>query len=121
MVEEKEEDQRKIYARDSITPRDVNSQKVTATINMCSEHVEKKGMASQPALLKRIKNPVHGMVPKYLRYNVWDPESNFTPNTAVWTEVAEPLVGPPPCVLDDDEVTKTIQENSYLFKIVTPI
>ena len=61
------------------------------------------------------------MVPKYLRYNVWDPESNFTPNTAVWTEVAEPLVGPPPCVLDDDEVTKTIQENSYLFKIVTPI
>ena len=46
---------------------------------------------------------------------------DFTPNTVDWTEVAEPLAGPPQCVLEDEVVAKTIEDHSYLFKIVTPI
>jgi hypothetical protein len=61
------------------------------------------------------------MKPKYLRYNIWDPESEFSPNTADWTKTAEPLEGPPQSELDDEAVTKTIDEYPHLFKIVTPI
>lgn len=61
------------------------------------------------------------MRPKYLRYNVWDPDSEFSPNTSDWTETAEPLEGPPQSELDDEIVTKTIRENPDLFRIVTPI
>lgn len=61
------------------------------------------------------------MAPKYLRYNIWDPASDFTPNTADWTESAEQLVEPPQDESEDEEVTKTIVENPHLFKIVTPI
>jgi hypothetical protein len=61
------------------------------------------------------------MRPKYLRYNLWDPESDFTPNTADWTLTAEPLEGPPQSALDDEPVKKTINENPHLFKVVTPV
>jgi hypothetical protein len=61
------------------------------------------------------------MRPKYLRYNIWDPDSDFSPNTADWTLTAEPLEGPPQSELDDEVVKKTIRENPHLFKIVTPI
>jgi hypothetical protein len=59
--------------------------------------------------------------PKYLRYNIWDPKSELTPNTADWTLTAEPLEGPPQSALDDEPVSKTLRENPHLFKIVTPI
>jgi hypothetical protein len=64
---------------------------------------------------------MRGMRPKYLRYNIWDPDSDFSPNTSDWTLTAEPLEGPPPPALADELVTKTISENPHLFKIVTPI
>ena len=61
------------------------------------------------------------MKPKYLRYNTWDPESEFTPNVADWTLTAKPLEGPPQSALDDEPVSRTLRENPDLFKIVTPI
>jgi hypothetical protein len=61
------------------------------------------------------------MRPRYLRYNIWDPDSDFSPNTSDWTLTAEPLEGPPQSALDDEAVTKTLNENPHLFKIVTPI
>jgi hypothetical protein len=61
------------------------------------------------------------MRPKYLRYNIWDPKSDFSPNTSDWTLTAEPLEGPPQSVLDDEVVSRTIRENPHLFKIVTLI
>ena len=64
---------------------------------------------------------MNGMRPKYLRYNIWDPSSELTPNTSDWTLTAEPLEGPPQSALDDEPVTKTIRENPHLFKVVTPI
>lgn len=61
------------------------------------------------------------MAPRYLRYNVWDPESDFTPTTAEWTEVAKPLPRPPQSVLDDPVATQTIRDHPDLFQIITPI
>ena len=61
------------------------------------------------------------MRPKYLRYNIWDPDSEFSPNTSDWTLTAKPLVGPLQSALDDEIVTKTLNENPDLFEIITPI
>ena len=78
-------------------------------------------MEGLPALRRKTNTVTNGMRPKYLRYNIWDPDSDFSPNTADWTLTAKPLEGPPQTALDDETVTKTINENPYLFKIVTPI
>ncbi|KAJ3503737.1 hypothetical protein NLJ89_g8304 [Agrocybe chaxingu] len=59
--------------------------------------------------------------PRYLRYNVWDPESDLSPTTAEWTESAIPLPRPPASALNDPTVAKTIRDNPHLFKIVSPI
>ena len=76
----------------------------------------------EPLAPRRKTNTVtNGMRPKYLRYNIWDPDSDFSPNTADWTLIARPLEGPPQAALDDEVVTKTINENPDLFKIVTPV
>ena len=71
--------------------------------------------------MKDISTAEHGMQPKYLRYNVWDPASDFTPTTADWTETAAPLPRPPQSELNNPIVTKTIREYPDLFRIVTPI
>jgi hypothetical protein len=39
----------------------------------------------------RIRELKHGMRPKYLRYNNWDSDSDFSPNTSDWTLTAKPL------------------------------
>jgi len=70
---------------------------------------------------KVINAPEHGMQPKYLRYNVWDPTSDFTPTTADWTEMATPLSRPPLSELVNPIATKTIREHPDLFKVITPI
>ena len=64
---------------------------------------------------------LYGMRPKYLRYNVWDPEGNLAVTSAEWTETAKPLPRPPPIQLMDPIVSKTIAENPDYFKIVTPV
>ena len=78
-------------------------------------------MESFPALPKNSSEIVHGMKPKYLRHNIWDPDSEFTPNTADWTLTAKPLEGPPQSAFDDEPVARTIRENPHLFKVVTPV
>ena len=62
-----------------------------------------------------------GARPRYLRYNLWDPDAHFTPTIAEWSETAVPLPPPPPSELADPIACKTISENPALFKIVTPI
>ena len=78
-------------------------------------------MENLPVPQRSIRDTTYGMKPKYLRYNVWNPESDFSPSTSDWTLTAEPLEGPPQSELDDENVKKTIEENPHLFKIVTPI
>ena len=61
------------------------------------------------------------MRPKYLRYNLWDPDSDFSPSVSDWTLTATPLEGPPLSALNDEAVTKTLHDHPHLFKIVTPV
>ncbi|KAF6753313.1 hypothetical protein DFP72DRAFT_1171100 [Ephemerocybe angulata] len=55
----------------------------------------------------------------YMRYNDWGlPE----PIRAIeWTEYASPLPSPPPSVIQDPRVARTITDHPHLFQIVTPI
>ena len=79
-------------------------------------------MESSPALpTSSSEVPVTGMRPKHLRHNIWNPDSDFTPNTADWTLTAKPLEGPPQSALDDEPVTRTLRDNPHLFKVVTPV
>jgi hypothetical protein len=78
-------------------------------------------MGRRPVPQKNVSEVTDGMRPKYLRYNIWDPNSDFSPSTSDWTLTAEPLEGPPQSALDDEVVTKTLKENPHLFKIVTPV
>lgn len=61
------------------------------------------------------------MRPKYLRYNVWDPNGNLAMTTAEWTERAIPLPRPSPEQLMHPILSQTVANNPELFKIVTPI
>ena len=78
-------------------------------------------MANTSVPPRNQRNEAVRLAPRYLRYNVWDPESDFTPTTAEWTETAKPLPRPPQFVLNDPVVAETIQDNPNLFRIVTPI
>ena len=62
-----------------------------------------------------------GSRPKYLRHNLWNPESPFTPTVAEWSETAIPLPRPSRLELNDPVARQTIFEHPSLFKIVTPI
>ena len=116
-----EERERRRYAGDSTVRVGVASQKTNAIISMSARDVERAGMESHPAQERSISEDENGMRPRYLRYNVWDPESDFSLNTADWTLTARPLERPPQSVLDDNLVMKTLNDNEHLFKIVTPI
>ena len=63
----------------------------------------------------------YGLRPKYLRYNVWDPEENLAITTAEWTHTANPLPRPPNMQLMHPVVSKTVAEHSNLFKIISLI
>ncbi|RDB17081.1 hypothetical protein Hypma_001927 [Hypsizygus marmoreus] len=76
---------------------------------------------TQRKIAKSTKDVIHGLQPKYLRYNLWREDGSFTPSCADWTINATPLPPPPQSELDDPVVSKTIHENPHLFAIVTPI
>lgn len=120
LVTEKEETKRK-SAENLTVRKGANSQRKNVTTNTCVNRVEKVDMEGPRAMPKSTREVLHSMTPKYLRYNVWDPETEFSPSSADWTETAEPLVGIPSSELEDASVTLTIEENLHLFNIVTPI
>ena len=62
-----------------------------------------------------------GWCPKYLRYNIWDPDGNLPTSTTEWTETALPLPRPPLDELSDQTTIDTITRNPDLFKVVSPI
>jgi len=63
----------------------------------------------------------YGMRPKYLRYNIWDPDGDLAVTTAEWTHTAKPLPRPPSVQLMQPIVSDTVSKHSHLFKIVSPI
>ena len=67
------------------------------------------------------ENSVHGLLPKYLRHNLWEESSTLSPTTAEWSETARPLPRPPPDEVLNPIVFKTITDNADLFQVHTPI
>ena len=112
---------RKKSVEDSTVRMDVDSQKKNVITNIPARNVEREDTENQPALRRNIREVTDGMRPKYLHYNIWDPNSEFSSSVSDWTLTAEPLEGPPRSALDDEAVTKTINDNPHLFKIVTPV
>ena len=96
MVEDmtREDLQRETSVDDSIVKTGVNSPKTNATTNISARDVEREDTEKCPAQQKNISEVTNGMRPRYLRYNIWDPDSDFSPNTADWTLTAKPLEGP---------------------------
>jgi hypothetical protein len=88
---------------------------------MCAKSAEKEDTERYPAPQRSVNMITDGMRPKYLRYNIWDQNSDFSPSVSDWTVTAEPLEGPPRSALDDEVTTRTVNENPHLFKIVTPV
>lgn len=117
----KETPLKRMSAEGSMAKRDAPSQRKNATTSMSARDAEREATGSSPVPQRNTREVTNGMRPKYLRHNIWDPESDFSPNTSDWTLTAEPLEGPPQSALDDEVVKRTIRENPQLFKIVTPI
>jgi hypothetical protein len=112
---------RRTSAGDLTGKVDAGSRRRNATTSMFARVAERSDTERLPALQRNSSEVTNEIRPKYLRYNIWDPNSEFTPNTSDWTLTAEPLEGPPQSAFDNKPVTKTIHENPHLFKIVTPI
>ena len=124
--ERKEEDQgklekgRKISVRGSTVQRAASSQRESVITDMSAKDAEREVTGSQIAEQSHSKDEARGMVPKYLHYNLWDPALDFTPNTADWTELAKPLVGPPELELKDEAVTKLSGRTRICLKLSLP-
>lgn len=119
--QKREEPRRKTSVGDSTVKMVAGSQKKNVTTNIPARSVEREDTERHPALPKNTSGVTDGMRPKYLRYNIWDPNSDSSSCTADWTLTADPLERPPQSALDDEAVTRTINENPHLFKIVTPV
>jgi len=94
---------------------------MNVTTDMFAKGVEKEIMEKPTVPPKVIREPGYRMMPKYLRYNLWDPEFDFSLTTTDWTETAAPLWRPPASEFSNPDVNKTIQDKPHLFSIVTPI
>ena len=112
---------RKRSVEDLMGKQGVDSLRTNAITSISAKGVERVDTENPLAPQRNIRDGEYGMRPKYLRYNIWDPDSDFSPNTSDWTKTAAPLEGPPQTELDDEVVTKTIRDNPDLFKIITPI
>jgi hypothetical protein len=117
-----EDDRRKrMLVEDSTVKTGVASLKTNATTSMFVRNAEREDTERRLVPQKSSSMMTDGLRPRYLRHNIWGPDSDFSPNTADWTLTAAPLEGPPQSVLDDEAVTKTINKNPDLFRIITPI
>lgn len=103
----------------STVSQGVSSPKTTVTSSTPARSAGREAMGDTNA--PKTEELAYGMRPRYLRHNVWDPDSEFSRTTADWTETARPLPRPPLEELQDEVTAKTIRENPDLFKIVTPI
>lgn len=104
-----------------LTARKVaDSQKQDVNTDMFAKDAEKQDMANC-RVLKGIEGSEFGLRPRYLRHNLWNPDSNPKITVAEWTTTARPLPRPPATEFDNLPALKTLAEHPDLFKIVTPV
>lgn len=109
------------YAGGLTEQKDVDSMRRSATTDIAASTAAKPVMARPTVEAKPIRVPNYGMIPKYLRYNHWDPSIDFSPCTSDWTLSAKALARPSASEFNNYYAMKTINENPNLFKIITPI
>jgi hypothetical protein len=119
--QEREKGRRRTSVNVSMDKQDVVLQRTSVITDMSAKGAEKEDTVNSPVQQRSTKESMYGMRPKYLRYNIWDPNSDFSPSTADWTLTAKALEGPPDSKLNDEAVKETIRNNPHLFEIVTPI
>ena len=78
-------------------------------------------VTESPAVRKGSEEEIFGLRPRYLRHNLWTPDTDPKLVAAVWTHTARPLPRPPHPEIDNLAVRQTLEENPDLFKIVTLI
>ena len=68
-----------------------------------------------------IEDQIFGMRPRYLRHNLWTPDSDPKMTAADWTLIAQPLPRPPVEEFNNLPALQSLRDRPDLFKIVTPI
>jgi hypothetical protein len=89
-----QENRRQKSALGSTVRRDADSQKRDADIDMPAKDVENRVMASR-CVPKDIEDCEFGSNPRYLRHNLWNPDSDPKTTVVDWTTSARPLPRPP--------------------------
>jgi hypothetical protein len=85
-----------------------NVEVLTADIDTYAKNVDNLDMDNQ-LVPRRIEQT--GRQPKYLRYNIWNPEGSLPTSTTEWTETALPLPRPPLNELSNQKAKDTIARN----------
>ena len=98
----------------------VDSQRQDVSTGMFAKGVEKQDMANC-RVPKGIEESEFGFRPRYLRHNLWNPDSDPKITVAKWTTTARPLPRPPIAEFDNLPALQTLAERPDLFKIVTPV
>ena len=83
-------------------------------------HVERMDMGNQRAGSEELEFKL-GLKPKYLRHNLWSPDSGLKLVAADWTETAEPLPRPPLSEYENVPVHQTLEKRPDLFHVVLPV
>jgi hypothetical protein len=105
---------------DSIHPTGVLNPTQSVDTGISARNAKREDMGKKNAR-NRSYQDLLGSRPRYLRYNLWNSASVFTPTIADWSETAIPLPPTPFSELNNPIARKTISENPSLFRIVTPI
>jgi len=113
------------YVTTSTPHLDANSPNVSAATSTSASLVARVAISATNALpaprSDSLSPPWHGIWPKFLHYNIWIPDADFTPMIADWSETVLSLPQPPLGELDDSIVSRTMCNHPELFKIVIPI
>ena len=113
-------DQRQKSAEGLTAKRDANFLTQDAGITMPVCPVERTDMGNQCAGSEELEFKL-GLKPKYLRHNLWSPDSGSKLGAADWTETAEPLPRPPLSEYKNVPVHQTLEKRPDLFHVVLPI
>ena len=112
--------QRQKSALDLTVRKDAGSLNQDADIDMLAKDAENRVMANRRAP-RDIESCEFGSRPRYLRHNLWNPDSDPKATVVNWTTSARPLPQPPITEYDNQPALQTIAERPDLFKIITPV
>lgn len=108
------------FAEDGTPPSGAPLTTTPASGNTCANNVVET-TPRQTAHKNSRTEVLKGNIPKYLRYNYYDPTVRLPVTLLQWSYTAKPLPLPPQTELNNFRVTQTLGLHPDLFKIITPI